>query len=180
VAGLARPSDGTVRWAPGAERSRIVALAPAATPFETVSEVMTHACAHSPVKVTYLSDAMHVLELTPLGPRPQVALTTDERARLALAIGLATGHPLLLLDGTADALAAASRPLVLECLRGHAASGGAVLLTGRDVDAVQALASTVFALRGGRLGRVSGGDAGRPRARVAERAPGSAAQRVVR
>ena len=169
VAGLARPDAGAVRWAPGAERARIVSLAPAALPFETVLESLTRACADPLVDADRLTSALAHLALDGLLARPQMALTTDERARLALAVGLATRHALLLLDGTADAVAARARATVRDCLHRRAADGCAVLLTGRDAEAVEALASTTFRLRDGRLVTTADGDGRTPAARVAER-----------
>jgi len=177
VAGLARPDAGVRRWAPGAERARIVALAPAALPFETVRDVVSRACADPLVDPNRLSAALEFLALDGLFAKSQMALTTDERARLALAVGFATRHPLLLLDGTADAVAACARVLVRDVLRRHADQGGAVLLTGRDPAAVRALASTAFCLADGRLAPVVERDAGAAPARVAERALASAPSR---
>ncbi len=169
VAGLARPDSGTVRWAPGADRPRIVSLAPAALPFDTVLDSLTRACADPLVDADRLTHALAGLALDGLLSRSQMALTTDERARLALAVGLATRHALLLLDGTADAVAARARATVRDCLHRRAADGGAVLLTGRDPEAVDALASTVYCLREGRLVAVADGEDHTQAARVAER-----------
>ncbi|MDE3152388.1 MAG: ATP-binding cassette domain-containing protein [Gemmatimonadota bacterium] len=151
VAGLARADAGALRWAPGAERARVVSLAPAALPFETVRDVLSRASADPLVHPERLAAAVDALGLAGLLSQSQTMLTTDERARLALAIGLATGHPLLLLDGTADAIAARERAAVRACLLRHAGSGAAVLLTGRDPAAVSALAGTVLRLADGKL-----------------------------
>lgn len=169
VAGLARPDAGAVRWAPGAERPRIVSLAPAALPFETVHDALTRACADPFVDTDRLARALARLALDGLLSRSQMALTTDERARLALAVGLATCHPLLLLDGTADAVAARARATVRDCLHDHAADGCAVLLTGRDTEAVDALTSTTYRLRDGRLLATTDDEEHTQAARVAER-----------
>ncbi len=177
VAGLARPDAGALRWAPGAERPRIVSLAPAALPFETVQDVLARACTDALVDADRLASSLARLALDGLLARSQMALTTDERARLALAVGLATRHPLLLLDGTADAIAGRARPGVRECLHERAAAGCAVLLTGRDGEAVSTLAATILHLRDGRLTPPTAGDARAQPARVAERMPASAPRR---
>jgi ABC-type transport system involved in cytochrome c biogenesis ATPase subunit len=169
VAGLARPDAGALHWHESANRPRIVALAPAAYPFETVCDVVGRASGDPAVDPDSLVAILSDLSLTGRLAAEQASLTTDERARLALAIGLATRHPLLLLDGTPDALAARARPLVRCLLERHASSGGAVLLAGRDSEAVLALASPVHALRDGCLrpwGNVEGRQAP---PRVAER-----------
>ena len=171
VAGLTRPDAGALRWAPGEERPRIVSLAPMALPFQTVNDVLARACAELPIDSDQLDMVLTRLGLEGLLCRSQMALTTDERARLALAIGLATRHRLLLLDGTVDAIAARARSAVRECLHRHAADGGAVLLTGRDGEAVAALASTILRLSDGRLTPPAVGDEADHPARVAERTP---------
>lgn len=171
VAGLARPDAGALRWAPGAERPRIVSLGPAALPLESVQEVVARACADPLVDSDRLDAVLSRLALDGLVGRSQAALTTDERARLALAIGIATRHPVLLLDGTADAIAARARAVVRESLRRYAAEGGAVLLTGRDGDAVAALSTVTFRLCDGRLMSPPGEAERGHAARVAERTP---------
>ncbi len=151
VAELARPDRGALHWAPSARRPRIVSAAPAAFPFETVRDVLARAAGEPLVDPDRLGETVTHLALDDVIDRAQAALTTDERARLALAVGLATRHPLLLLDGTADLLGAFARPAVHDALRRHAADGGAALLTGRDRDAVAALAAPVWQLSRGRL-----------------------------
>jgi ABC-type sulfate/molybdate transport systems ATPase subunit len=169
VAGLARPDLGALRWAPAAQRPRITALAPAAHPYETVRDVVSRACGDPLISPDRLAAEFTALGLSNLMARSQAALTTDERARLALAVGAATRHPLLLLDGTPDAFSAASRPVIRACLERLAAKGGAVLLTGRDGVAVSALAPAVVRLVNGRLRPVEPAAAPRAPARVAER-----------
>ncbi len=169
VAGLARADTGALCWAPGADRPRVVALAPAALPFETVRDVLSRACADPRVSPDRLTAALDALALGGLVANSQMALTTDERARLALAIGLATLHPLLLLDGTVDAIAARARDVVRDCVRHHAANGHAVLLTGGDPAAVTQVAAVTMRLHDGRLvPYVAAQYDGQP-ARVAER-----------
>ena len=98
-------------------------------------------------------------------------VTNEAPARLALAIGLATEAPLVLLDGTPDAISAAWRAAVRALLTARADAGGAVLLAGRDEEGVVALGRSVFCLRDGRLEPVGREQDRRPPARVAERKP---------
>lgn len=174
VAGLARPDAGALRWHETARRARIVSLAPAAYAFDTTRDVVDRACADPAVDPDRLGDTLAELALDAALSVAHVALTTDQRARLALAIGLAARHPLLLLDATGDALAAAVRPTVRSLLERHAAAGGAVLLAGRDLHAVRGLAPAMLELRDGRLGPSAVGADRQPPARVAERTPASA------
>lgn len=169
VAGLARPDAGALHWHDSARRPRVVALAPAAYPCETVRDAMNRACGDPAVDPAVLAALLADLSLTARLHAGQLSLTSDERARCALAVGLAVRHPLLLLDGTADAVAVQARPVVAALLMRHARGGGAVLLTGRDPDAAHALAPDVRELRDGCL-LGFGPPAGRqPSARVAER-----------
>lgn len=169
VAGLARPDAGALRWAPAAQRPRITARAPGAHPFETARDVINRACGDPLVSPDRMMTMLGDLALTGLLARSQAALTTDERARFALAIALATQHPLLLLDDTADAFVASVRPAVRTCLERHAAQGGAVLLTGRAHAGLLSLAGQVRELRNGRLQTIADAEAPRAPARVAER-----------
>ncbi len=169
AAGLARPDAGALHWHESAHKPRIVALAPAAYPFETVRDVVARASGDRVVDPDRLAAVLADLSLAERLGAEQASLTTDERARLALAIGLATDHPLLLLDGTPDALAAAVRPAARRLLERHAAASGAVLLAGRDPTAVVGLASRVLELREGCLRPLGACDDRQPAARVAER-----------
>ena len=169
AAGLARPDAGALHWHETARRARIVALAPAAYPFETARDVVNRACGDPAVEPDRLAAVLAELGLTARLGAEQASLTTDERARLALAIGLATPHPLLLLDGTPDAFAAMARPIVRRLLEGHAATGGAALLAGRDSQAVLDLAPHVHELREGYLRPWGACEDRQPAARVAER-----------
>lgn len=175
VAGLARPDAGALRWHDTARRARIVSLAPAAYACDTVRDVVDRACADAAVDPGRLGDALADLALADLLARAHMALTTDQRARLALAIGLAARHPLLLLDATADAIAPAVRPTVRSLLERHAAAGGAVLIAGRDLHAVRGVAPAVHELRDGRLVPLAAGADRQPPARVAERSAAPAA-----
>jgi len=174
VAGLARPDAGALRWHETARRARIVSLAPAAYAFDTARDVVDRACADPAVDPDRLGDTLADLALDATLALAHVALTTDQRARLALAIGLAARHPLLLLDATADALAPAVRPTVRLLLERHAAAGGAVLVAGRDLHAVRGLAPATLELRDGRLCPTAAGTDRNLPARVAERAAASA------
>ncbi|MDE3053664.1 MAG: ATP-binding cassette domain-containing protein, partial [Gemmatimonadota bacterium] len=125
VAGLARPDAGALWWHESARRPRIVAIAPAAYSCETVRDAMNRACGDPGVDPARLAALLGELALAPRLRAGQLSLTSDERARCALAGGLAGRHPLLLLDGTADALHADARSVVAALLARHAAAGGA-------------------------------------------------------
>src|SRR5258708_29279591 len=103
--------------------------------------------------------------------RTQFALTMCERARLGLAIGFATAIPLILVDSAPDAVSAEWRPSVQTLFRTRADTGGAVLIAGRDPEAVCALAATVLTLRDGRLTVRTAERDQRSPARVAESDP---------
>jgi len=178
VAGLARPDAGVLHWHATATRPRIVSLAPAAYPFDTTRDVVDRACDDAAADSDRVTDAIADLGLDSTLAAAQLALTTDERARLALAIGLASVHPLLLLDGTADAIAEVVRPRVRALLERHAAAGGAVLLVGRDREGVIGLATDARELRDGKLQPLGAPTESRLSARVAERGAASSIHRA--
>ena len=181
VAGIARPDAGALHWAETARRPRIVSVSAPAYPFETVEDVLERACSEPDVEPARLEFLLGALALTGLSDRAQFALTLCERARMALAVGMAAARPLLLLDGTPDVVSAAQRPSVRALLMAYAAEGRAVLVVGRDEEGVAGLAATVLRLSGGRL-RSEPEREQAHRARVAEgvggRGPSSAGRRV--
>ena len=130
VAGLARPDAGALHWADTARHPRMVSLSPAAYPFETVGDVIARACGEPLLDPARLEVLLDALGLGATFSATQFGLTTCERARLALAIGLAAPAPLLLLDGASDAISAAWRPAIRMLLTEHSAAGHAVLLGG--------------------------------------------------
>lgn len=168
VAGLARTDAGALRWDDLARRPRFVSISVAAYPFETVGDALERAWCDPAVEASRLEALLGALDLHGLLEKAQFALTTCERSRLALAVGLASAAPLVLLDGAPDTVSAAWRPAVRELLVTRGASGGAVLMAGRDEEGVAALATTRFALRDGRLALLPEEQRCRPPARVAE------------
>ena len=168
VAGLARPDAGALHWEDCARRPRFVSVSVAAYPFDTVGDVIGRGLNESAVDPTRLESLLDLFGLQGSLDKAQFALTTCERARLALAVSLAAASSLMLLDGTPDALSDAWRPVVREALATHAATGGAVLLAGRDMPGVAALAHSVLELRDGRLEAPGRERDRQPPARVAE------------
>jgi ABC-type multidrug transport system ATPase subunit len=151
VAGLARPDAGALHWDESARRPRFISISPAAYPFETVGDVIERTCAEPTVEPQRLESLLHQLGLSGLLDKAQFALTTCERARLAVAAGLAAPSALVLLDGASDTVSAQWRPAVRDLIAALAGERRGALIVGRDPEGVTALASTVFALHDGSL-----------------------------
>lgn len=73
------------------------------------------------------------------------------RQKLSLSLALALEQPLTLLDEPFNGLDLAAQELLADALRGLAAAGGAVLLTGHQQELAARLAPRLLALEDGRL-----------------------------
>ena len=88
------------------------------------------------------------LLLAPFAASDVQTLSGGERQRVAIATALLQGAPLLLLDEPASHLDLAHERLLVDVLRAHAASGGAVVASLHDLDLAWDLASHVVLLDG--------------------------------
>lgn len=96
--------------------------------------------------------AREVIEALDLAPLRRVAhgrLSTGQRRRCALAVGLARGAELLLLDEPHAGLDAGGRDLVDRAVVTAAAAGTTVLLVSHELDRARALARREVRLAGG-------------------------------
>jgi ABC-type multidrug transport system ATPase subunit len=168
VAGLARPDAGALHWDDSARRPRFISISPAAYPFETVGDVIERTCAEPTVDPQCFEVLLQRLGLSGSLEKAQFALTTCERARLALAAGLAAPSALVLLDGASDTISAHWRPAVRALIGARAGEGTGAVLVGRDPEGVAALASTLLTLRDGSLAPWERERDQHPPARVAE------------
>ena len=168
VAGLARPDAGALQWDESARRPRLISISPAAYPFETVADVVERTCTEPAVEPDRLEALLRGLGLTGSLDKAQFSLTTCERARLALAAGLAAPHALVLLDGASDTISAHWRPAVRALIAARAGEGNGALLAGRDHEGVAALAFTLLTLCDGVLAPWERERDQHPPARVAE------------
>ncbi|AXG77541.1 heme ABC transporter ATP-binding protein [Streptomyces paludis] len=98
-----------------------------------------------------VAEAMAATEVTEFAPRPFVALSGGERARVALARVLAQRAPLLLLDEPTAALDLRHQELVLRICRDRAAAGDAVVVVLHDLGLAAAYADRTAVLHDGRI-----------------------------
>lgn len=92
---------------------------------------------------------MKLLGLSELAHTPHGRLSTGQRRRCALAVGLAREAELLLLDEPHAGLDAEARDIVDDAIRTAAASGTTVVLVSHELDRARALAMTEVRLAGG-------------------------------
>jgi len=95
-------------------------------------------------------EALDRVGLAGLADRGVLDMSGGERARVLLARLLATGAPLLLADEPTAGLDPDAQLMVLDILRGHAAAGGAVLLTLHDLGLAARFCDRVLVLHRGR------------------------------
>ena len=115
-----------------------------------VVEVVRLVRAHYPQPLSE-GDILERFGLTRLAKRQVGGLSGGERRRLAVALAFAGDPRLVVLDEPTSGLDAESRRSVWEAVRGHAAAGGALLLTTHHLDEAEALASRVVVIESGRI-----------------------------
>jgi len=115
-----------------------------------VVEVVRLVRAHYPRPLSE-GDILERFGLTRLAKRQVGGLSGGERRRLAVALAFAGDPRLVVLDEPTSGLDAGSRRSVWEAVRGHAAAGGALLLTTHHLDEAEALASRVVVIESGRI-----------------------------
>jgi len=96
------------------------------------------------------ADALEQLGLAPLADVAHGRLSTGQRRRLALAIALARGPKLLLLDEPHAGLDAEGRAVLDEVLAAASEDGRTVLLASHELDRTRALATREVVLTAGR------------------------------
>lgn len=95
------------------------------------------------------------LELEDLAHTPHGRLSTGQRRRCALAVGLAKGAELLLLDEPHAGLDAVSRDVVDAAILSSAQAGLGVLVVSHELDRVRRLSDREVQLAGGSVASVS-------------------------
>lgn len=161
IAGLIRPADGTVRFrgvpAPAAVRERtafagMVPQDPAIALYhETVGDELAatlHLRRLAPRPASALAAAWDVAGLEGRHPRD---LSVGQQQRLAIGAMLAHEPPLWLLDEPTRGADGRAKAWLAECLRAHAAAGGAALVSTHDRESAATYATRVIGLEGGRI-----------------------------
>jgi len=132
MAGLLRPSQGSITWAgapigeePESHRRRLAFLGhlDAAKPVLTVAENLAFWCGASAVE-----PGLQALGIAHLARLPARLLSTGQRRRLALARVVARKAPLWLLDEPTNALDVEAEALFAAALSAHRAAGGLAVI----------------------------------------------------
>ena len=101
------------------------------------------------VSAQHASDVLEALDLEPLAEVAHGRLSTGQRRRCALAVGLARGAELLLLDEPHAGLDVDGRDIVDRSMITAAAAGTTVLLVSHELDRARAMAGREVRLAGG-------------------------------
>lgn len=101
------------------------------------------------VDARHARDVLERLDLAPLARVPHGRLSTGQRRRCALAVGLARRAELLLLDEPHAGLDADGRDLVDRAVLAAVSAGATVLLVSHELDRARALAGREIRLAGG-------------------------------
>jgi ABC-type multidrug transport system ATPase subunit len=134
-----------------AHRARLAFVAQDSACYDDLSvrrNIRLHARAAG-VPIEHAERVMVALDLEALAGVPHAKLSTGQRRRCALAVGLARQAELLLLDEPHAGLDVAARDLVDDAIRGAAAAGVTVLLVSHELDRALELADRHVRLAGG-------------------------------
>jgi len=159
VAGLARPSAGTVRVLghdPVRDRRLVrprtgVVLQSGGLPGELTVAEAARMWAGTLSRPRPVEEVLTALDLLDRGPVAVKALSGGERRRLDLALALLGTPDLLLLDEPTTGLDAESRRRVWDLVRALVAGGTAVLLTTHHLEEAEELADRLAVLHRGRI-----------------------------
>lgn len=133
VAGLLRPSAGTIELAGGAAEQAIAEQAhylghlDALKPSLTVAENLGFWVRYLGADVVALPAALAAVSLGGLADLPAGYLSAGQRRRLSLARLIAVRRPIWLLDEPASALDSAGQERLAALLRDHLAGGGLIM-----------------------------------------------------
>jgi heme ABC exporter ATP-binding subunit CcmA len=115
----------------------------------TVAENLRFAARASAGSIDSVTEALDALELAPLADVRHGRLSTGQRRRLALAIGLARGADLYLLDEPHAGLDAPSRAYLDSVVARAAANGTTVLIASHELDLIRPVAHREVVLTNG-------------------------------
>jgi len=124
----------------------------------TVRENLRFAARAAGASADAVDQALERLGLVPLGDIAHGRLSAGQRRRLAIAVGIARGPRLLLLDEPHAGLDADGRQVLDQMLRTASAAGMTVVLTSHELERARALAGREVELR---AGQVAGADLAR-------------------
>lgn len=188
LAGIATPRQGDVEVdGQGVRRGRSVALVPQSSwllPRLTVADNVALPLLLAGVAAgetrRRAATELDAVGCGPLAGQDAADLSAGERARIALARGLATGAPVLLADEPTGNLDAASRQRIVERLDRAARQEGRAVLVATHDEALIERADRVLSLRDGRLEELQPGPAPEPREPVPRPPRGASWRRLPR
>ncbi|WP_432482531.1 ABC transporter ATP-binding protein [Kineococcus esterisolvens] len=157
LAGLRRPSSGTVRLAGGDPREPHVRARLGVTPQATglpqtlkVAEVVDFVAGHHRDPVPR-EELLERFDLGGLRGRQCGGLSGGQQRRLAVALAFAGRPDVVLLDEPTTGLDVPARHALWGAVRGFVAEGGTLLLTSHYLEEVEALAQRVLVVDRGRV-----------------------------
>lgn len=157
LAGLRRPSAGTVRVGGGDPRDPATRTRIGVTPQTTglpqtlkVREVVDFVAGHhrDPLPRTEL---LKTFDLTGLAGRQCGALSGGQQRRVCVALAFVGRPDVVMLDEPTTGLDVTARMALWDAVRGFTARGGTLLLTSHHLEEVEALASRVVLVDHGRV-----------------------------
>lgn len=157
VAGLRRPTSGTVRLLGRDPREPLARQQLGTTPQETglpatlrVREVIDFVAGHFPDPLT-TPELMSMFGLTELARRQTGALSGGQRRRLAVALAVVGRPRVVLLDEPTTGLDIEARKTLWDAVRAYHASGATVVVTSHYLEEIEALAQRVVVIGDGRI-----------------------------
>jgi len=157
LTGLRRPTSGTVSLFGGDPRDPVRRRAIGVTPQETglpptlrVGECVDYVAAHFEQPLDK-GEVLTRFGLESLARRQTGGLSGGQKRRLAVALAFVGRPKLVFLDEPTTGLDVEVRHVLWDAVRAFHADGGAVLLTSHYLEEVEALASRVVVLGGGKV-----------------------------
>ena len=145
--GLAAARGTTLAYVPGSAGTAL-------NPVRTVAAQMreTLRAAGRPATAAQVDAALAEVDLDPgLAQRHAHELSGGQAQRVVLALGLATGANILLIDEPSSALDAATAQVIERVLRARAAAGRTIVMVTHDIPLARRLADHVAVVEAGRI-----------------------------
>lgn len=173
LAGLRRPTSGTVRVGGGDPREAATRTRIGVTPQTTglpqtlrVREVVDLVAGHHRDPLPR-AELLETFDLTDLARKQCGALSGGQQRRVCVALAFVGRPDVVMLDEPTTGLDVTARLALWEAVRGFTAAGGTLLLTSHHLEEVEALASRVVVVDHGRV--VAQGSVAEVRARTTVR-----------
>lgn len=157
VAGLRRPTSGTVRLMGRDPRDPVARIGLGTTPQETglpatlrVREVIDFVAGHFPDPMP-TAEVMDMFGLGDLARRQTGSLSGGQKRRLAVALSIVGRPRVVLLDEPTTGLDVDARRVLWDAVQAYHAGGAAIVVTSHYLEEIEALAQRVVVVDGGRI-----------------------------